>query len=81
MRISTKRLLRKIRYYLLIAAIFIFAAAALVTGAAIVSVNCHNVMSADRISLFEIEKRGDETIISVMGREIKAADEDRAASE
>lgn len=73
---AKKNLLRKIRYYLLITAIFIFAVTALITGAAIVSVNCHNVMNAERISLFEIEKRDGETVITVMGREYKTENED-----
>lgn len=60
---------RKLRYYLLMLLIFIGGAAALTAGAAIVSVNSHNIVSAERISLFEIERKPDETVLRVMGRE------------
>lgn len=64
-----KALRRKVRYYLLMLLIFIGGAAALTAGAAIVSVNSHNIVSAERISLFEIERKPDETVLRVMGRE------------
>ena len=69
MRVDKKTVRRKVRYYFLLLLIFMTAFITLVTGAAIVSVNCHNAMNAERISLFEIERKTGETVVRVMGRE------------
>lgn len=69
MRAEKRALWRRVRYYFLLLLIFMSGFIALAIGAAIVSVNCHNIMSADRISLFEIERKTDETVVRVMGRE------------
>lgn len=59
---------RKAEYYLSIISIFIISAAALAVGSAIVTVNCHNAMSSDKMTLFDISSEGGSIIITVMDK-------------
>lgn len=59
---------RKVEYYLSIVSICIISAAALAVGSAIVTVNCHNAMSSDKMTLFDISSDGDSIIITVMDK-------------
>ena len=38
---------------------------------AVVSVNCHNRVSSSKMVLFDVEKEGDELVITVMDREYR----------
>lgn len=60
---------RKVRYYLSIISIYIISAAALAVGSAIVTVNCHNAMSSDKMTLFHIGSEGGSVIITVMDKD------------
>lgn len=57
-------------YHAKLIAIYLTAAAVLAVGSAIVTVNCHNAMYSDQISLFSINKEDGRTVITVMGRVI-----------
>lgn len=59
---------RKAEYYLSIISIYIISAAVLAVGSAIVTVNCHNAMSSDKMTLFDISLEGGSIIITVMDK-------------
>ncbi|MDD6990989.1 MAG: hypothetical protein PUI48_04085 [Oscillospiraceae bacterium] len=59
---------RKAEYYLSIISIYIISAAVLAVGSAIVTVNCHNAMSSDKMTLFDISSEGGSIIITVMDK-------------
>lgn len=58
-------------YHVKIAVSFLTAAAALVVGSAVVSVNCHNKVSAGKITLFDVRQEEDSIVVTVMGREFE----------
>ncbi|MDY3792370.1 MAG: hypothetical protein SOZ56_07815 [Oscillospiraceae bacterium] len=60
---------RKAEYYLSIISIYIISAAVLAVGSAIVTVNCHNAMSSDKMTLFDISSEGGNIIITVMDKD------------
>ena len=59
----------KAGYYLSIISIFIISAAMLVIGGAVVTVNCHNAVSSDKITLFDINVEDGNIIVTVMDRD------------
>ena len=59
----------KAGYYLSIISIFIISAAMLVIGGAVVTVNCHNAVSSDKITLFDINVENGDIIVTVMDRD------------
>ncbi|MGN0638578.1 MAG: hypothetical protein ACI4J0_09415 [Huintestinicola sp.] len=59
---------RKTEYFLSIISIYIISAAALAVGSAIVTVNCHNAMNSDKMTLFDISSEGGNIIITVMDK-------------
>lgn len=59
----------KAGYYLSIISIFIISAAMLVIGGAVVTVNCHNAMSSDKMTLFDISVEDGDIIVTVMDRD------------
>ena len=46
-------------------------ACGIAVGSAVVSVNCHNRVSSSKMVLFDVEKEGDELVITVMDREYR----------
>ena len=56
-------------YYLSIISIFIISAAMLVIGGAVVTVNCHNAVSSDKMTLFDINVEDGDIIVTVMDRD------------
>ncbi len=58
----------KAGYYLSIISIFIISAAMLVIGGAVVTVNCHNAVSSDKMTLFDISVEDGDIIVTVMDR-------------
>lgn len=59
---------RKAEYFLSIISIYIISAAALAIGSAIVTVNCHNTMNSDKMTLFDISSESGNIIITVMDK-------------
>lgn len=59
----------KAGYYLSIISIFIISAAMLVIGGAVVTVNCHNAVSSDKMTLFDINVENGDIIVTVMDRD------------
>ena len=59
----------KAGYYLSIISIFIISAAMLAVGGAVVTVNCHNAVSSDKITLFDINVEDGDIIVTVMDRD------------
>lgn len=59
----------KAGYYLSIISIFIISAAMLVIGGAVVTVNCHNAVSSDKMTLFDINVEDGDIIVTVMDRD------------
>ena len=59
----------KAGYYLSIISIFIISAAMLAVGGAVVTVNCHNAVSSDKITLFDINIEDGDIIVTVMDRD------------
>ena len=62
---------RKVEYYLCIISVCIISAAALAVGSAIVTVNCHNAMNSDKMTLFDISSEGGSIIITVMDKDYR----------
>jgi len=58
-------------YILKIMSIYALSAVILAVGRAAVSVNCHNRVSSSKMVLFDVEKEGDELVITVMDREYR----------
>ena len=54
-------------YILKIMSIYALSAVILAVG----SVNCHNRVSSSKMVLFDVEKEGDELVITVMDREYR----------
>ena len=59
----------KAGYYLSIISIFIISAAMLVIGGAVVTVNCHNAVSSDKMTLFDINIEDGDIIVTVMDKD------------
>lgn len=59
----------KAGYYLSIISIFIISAAMLAVGGAVVTVNCHNAVSSDKMTLFDINVENGDIIVTVMDRD------------
>lgn len=59
----------KAGYYLSIISIYIISAAMLVIGGAVVTVNCHNAVSSDKMTLFDINVEDGDIIVTVMDRD------------
>lgn len=59
----------KAGYYLSIISIFIISAAMLVIGGAVVTVNCHNAVSSDKMTLFDINVENGDIIVTVMDKD------------
>lgn len=59
----------KAGYYLSIISIFIISAAMLVIGGAVVTVNCHNAVSSDKMTLFDINVEDGDIIVTVMDKD------------
>ena len=59
----------KAGYYLSIISIFIISAAMLAVGGAVVTVNCHNAVSSDKMALFDIDDEDGDIIVTVMDRD------------
>lgn len=59
----------KTGYYLSIISIFIISAAMLAVGGAVVTVNCHNAVSSDKMTLFDINVEDGDIIVTVMDRD------------
>lgn len=59
---------RKAEYFLSIVSIYIISAAALLIGSAIVTVNCHNAMNSDKMTLFDINSENGNIIITIMDK-------------
>ena len=59
----------KAGYYLSIISIFIISAAMLVIGGAVVTVNCHNAVSSDKMTLFDISVEDGDIIVTVMDKD------------
>lgn len=59
----------KAGYYLSIISIFIISAAMLAVGGAVVTVNCHNAVSSDKMTLFDINVEDGDIIVTVMDRD------------
>ena len=59
----------KAGYYLSIISIFIISAAMLAIGGAVVTVNCHNAVSSDKMTLFDINVEDGDIIVTVMDRD------------
>lgn len=58
----------KTGYYLSIISIFIISAAMLAVGGAVVTVNCHNAVSSDKMTLFDISVEDGDIIVTVMDK-------------
>lgn len=58
----------KAGYYLSIISIFIISAAMLAVGGAVVTVNCHNAVSSDKMTLFDINVEDGDIIVTVMDK-------------
>lgn len=58
----------KAGYYLSIISIYIISAAMLVVGGAVVTVNCHNAVSSDKMTLFDINVKDGDIIVTVMDK-------------
>ena len=58
----------KAGYYLSIISIYIIAAAMLAVGGAVVTVNCHNAVSSDKMTLFDINVEDGDIIVTVMDK-------------
>lgn len=58
----------KAGYYLSIISIYIISAAMLAVGGAIVTVNCHNAVSSDKMTLFDINVEDGDIIVTVMDK-------------
>lgn len=59
----------KAGYYLSIISIFIISAAMLAVGGAVVTVNCHNAVSSNKMTLFDINVEDGDIIVTVMDRD------------
>ncbi len=59
----------KAGYYLSIISIFIISAAMLAVGGAVVTVNCHNAVSSDKMTLFDINVEDGDIIVTVMDKD------------
>ncbi len=59
----------KAGYYLSIISIYIISAAVLAVGGAVVTVNCHNAVSSDKMTLFDINVEDGDIIVTVMDRD------------
>lgn len=66
-----KRSKRKFIYRAEIIGIFLLSAAMLVIGSSIVSVNCYNTMNSSQMVLFDVQREGDDIIITYMDKEYK----------
>lgn len=62
---------KKLAYYAKLMGIFLLSAAVLAAGSAVVRVNCHNAVSSTHMTLFNVEKNGDELVITFMDREYR----------
>lgn len=58
----------KAGYYLSIISIYIISAAMLAIGGAVVTVNCHNAVSSDKMTLFDINVEDGDIIVTVMDK-------------
>ncbi len=58
----------KAGYYLSIISIYIISAAMLAVGGAVVTVNCHNAVSSDKMTLFDINVEDGDIIVTVMDK-------------
>lgn len=58
----------KAGYYLSIISIYIISAAMLAVGGAIVTVNCHNAVSRDKMTLFDVTVESGNIIVTVMDK-------------
>lgn len=58
----------KAGYYLSIISIYIISAAMLAVGGAVVTVNCHNAVSSDKMTLFDITVEDGDIIVTVMDK-------------
>ena len=61
----------KSAYILKIMSIYALSAVILAVGSGVVSVNCHNRVCSSKMVLFDVEKEGDELVITVMDREYR----------
>lgn len=59
----------KLGYYLSIISIYIISAAMLAVGGAVVTVNCHNAVSSDKMTLFDVNTENGNIIITVMDKD------------
>ena len=59
----------KAGYYLSIISIFIISAAMLAVGGAVVTVNCHNAVSSDKMTLFDISVEDGDIIVTFMDKD------------
>lgn len=62
---------KKLAYYAKLTGIFLLSAAVLAAGSAVVRVNCHNAVSSTQMTLFNVEKNGDEVVITFMDKEYR----------
>lgn len=62
---------QKFKYYAKLTGIFLLSAVCLAAGSAVVRVNCHNAVSSTQMTLFDVEKDGDELVITVMDKEYR----------
>lgn len=58
----------KAGYYLSIISIYIISAAMLAVGGAVVTVNCHNAVSSDKMTLFDVNVEDGDIIVTVMDK-------------
>lgn len=56
-------------YHLSVISVCIISAAAVIVGSAVVTVNCHNAMYSDKMTLFHVSAAGDTIIITVMDKD------------
>ncbi len=59
---------KRLMYHLSVISVCIISAAAVIVGSAVVTVNCHNAMYSDKMTLFRISSVGDTVIITVMDK-------------
>ena len=58
-------------YHVKILTVYLTAAALLVVGSAVVSVNCRNIMTSDKITLFDVRQEEEGVVVTVMGKEFE----------
>ncbi|MCI7768087.1 MAG: hypothetical protein MSJ26_08960 [Oscillospiraceae bacterium] len=60
---------KRFMYHLSVISVCIISAAAVIVGSAVVTVNCHNAMYSDKMTLFHVSAAGDTIIITVMDKD------------